>query len=68
MGLAHLDERLTSALGKETPIFDTDSVPFLAMGFDGAKKLYPASTPALNEVPDEDGLHFLYSCPWSPKG
>lgn len=67
-GLTPMGERLISALSNENAIFETDSVPFLATGFDGAKKLYAASRPALEEVLEEDGLHFLYSCPWPPQG
>lgn len=67
-GLAPMGERLISALSNENPIFETDSVPFLATGFEGAKKLYAASKPALVDVLEEDGLHFLYSCPWPPQG
>ena len=67
-GLTPMGERLISALSNENPIFETDSVPFLATGFEGAKNLYTASRPALEEVLEEDGLHFLYSCPWPPQG
>ncbi len=67
-GLAPIGERLISALSNEDPIYEIDSVPFLATGFDGAMALYQASRPALEETLDEAGLHFLYSCPWPPQG
>ena len=67
-GLAPIGERLISALGNEDPIYEIDSVPFLATGFDGARALYAASRPALEETLDEAGLHLLYSCPWPPQG
>lgn len=67
-GLAPIGERLISALSNEDPIYEIDSVPFLATGFDGAKALYKASRPALEETLNESGLHFLYSCPWPPQG
>ncbi|UWR38437.1 TRAP transporter substrate-binding protein [Sulfitobacter sp. W074] len=67
-GLAPMGERLISALANENPIFEVDSVPFLATGFDGAAKLYAASKPALVDTLKEDGLVFLYSCPWPPQG
>lgn len=67
-GLAPIGERLISALGNDNAIYEIDSVPFLATGFEGAKKLYAASKPALIETLDEAGLHLLYSCPWPPQG
>ncbi|MEL6532909.1 MAG: C4-dicarboxylate ABC transporter substrate-binding protein, partial [Pseudomonadota bacterium] len=67
-GLAPMGERLISALSNEDPIYEIDSVPFLATGFDGALALYEASRPALEETLNEAGLHFLYSCPWPPQG
>lgn len=67
-GLAPMGERLISALSNENPIFEVDSVPFLATGFEGAAKLYEASKPALEATLEEDGLVFLYSCPWPPQG
>ena len=67
-GLAPIGERLISALGNDNAIYEVDSVPFLATGFEGAKKLYAASKPTLVETLDGAGLHFLYSCPWPPQG
>lgn len=67
-GLAPMGERLISALSNEDPIYEIDSVPFLATGFDGAMALYEASRPALEDRLAEAGLHFLYSCPWPPQG
>jgi len=67
-GLAPIGERLISALGNDNPLFEVDSVPFLATGFEGARKLYDASKPALVEALEESRLHFLYSCPWPPQG
>ena len=67
-GLAPMGERLISALSNDDPIYEIDSVPFLATGFDGAMALYEASRPALEETLGEAGLNFLYSCPWPPQG
>ena len=67
-GLAPIGERLISALGNDNPLYEVDSVPFLATGFDGAKKLYKASKPALVDTLADARLHFLYSCPWPPQG
>jgi len=67
-GLAPIGERLISALGNDNALFEVDSVPFLATGFEGSKKLYEASKPSLIEALEESRLHFLYSCPWPPQG
>jgi TRAP-type C4-dicarboxylate transport system substrate-binding protein len=67
-GITPIGERLISALGNDDPIYEIDSIPFLATGFGGAKKLYEASKPALVKKLDGSGLHFLYSCPWPPQG
>ncbi|AVO37439.1 TRAP transporter substrate-binding protein [Pukyongiella litopenaei] len=67
-GLTPIGERLISALGNDDALYEVDSVPFLATGFDGARKLYDASRPALIETLEEARLHFLYSCPWPPQG
>jgi TRAP-type C4-dicarboxylate transport system substrate-binding protein len=67
-GLVPIGERLISALGNDNAIFEIDSVPFLATGFEGSRKLYEASKPALIDALKESRLHFLYSCPWPPQG
>lgn len=67
-GLTPIGERLISALGNEDPLFEADSIPFLATGFEAAKKLYDAQKPFLVTKLEEDRLHFLYSCPWPPQG
>lgn len=67
-GLAPIGERLISALGNDNPIYEVDSIPFLATGFEGSRKLYEASKPALIETLEDARLHLLYSCPWPPQG
>jgi TRAP-type C4-dicarboxylate transport system substrate-binding protein len=67
-GLAPIGERLISALGNDNALFEVDAIPFLATGFEGSKKLYEASKPALIGALEESRLHFLYSCPWPPQG
>jgi TRAP-type C4-dicarboxylate transport system substrate-binding protein len=67
-GQAPIGERLISALGNEHPLFEIDSIPFLATSFADARKLYDASRPALESVLEEMGLKFLYATPWPPQG
>ncbi|WP_417432378.1 TRAP transporter substrate-binding protein [Kiloniella sp.] len=67
-GLAPIGERLISALSNDDPLYEIDSVPFLATSFADARKLYEASKPELIKKLDEAGLVFLYSAPWPPQG
>jgi TRAP-type C4-dicarboxylate transport system substrate-binding protein len=67
-GQAPIGERLISALGNEDPLFEVDSIPFLATSFAEARKLYEASRPAMEKVLEEKGLKFLYAVPWPPQG
>lgn len=67
-GLVPIGERLISALGNEDPLFEIDSIPFLASGFDQAWKLYVVTKPDLQAALEEKRLHLLYSCPWPPQG
>lgn len=67
-GQAPIGERLISALGNEHPLFEIDSIPFLATSFADARKLYDASRPALETVLEEMNLKFLYATPWPPQG
>ena len=67
-GLVPMGERLISALGNDNPIYEVDSIPFLATSFEESKKLYEASKPALEEALAEARVKLLYSCPWPPQG
>jgi len=57
-----------SALGKEDPLLEIDSQPFLATSYDDAMKLYQASKPAIIKGLDQKGLVFLYAVPWPAQG
>lgn len=67
-GLAPIGEALISLHANESPIYGLDSVPFLATGYDAARKLYQAQRPALEKRLAEEGLLLLYSVPWPPQG
>ena len=62
-GQAQIGERFMSALGKEDPLLEIDSQPFLATSYDDAMKLYQASKPAIIKGLDQKGLVFLYAVP-----
>ena len=58
-GQAQIGERFMSALGKEDPLLEIDSQPFLATSYDDAMKLYKASKDEIVKLLDETGLVFF---------
>ena len=67
-GQAQIGEILLPNFANENPLFELDSVPFLATSFSQAMKLYQAQKPALEKVLASQGLKLLYSIPWGPQG
>lgn len=67
-GTAPIGEILESLASNEAPVYGLDSVPFLATGYDAAKKLYAAQKPYLEKQLASEGLILLYSVPWPPQG
>ena len=67
-GQAQIGERFMSALGKEDPLLEIASQPFLASSYDDAMKLYMASKPEIVKGLDSKGLVFLYAVPWPAQG
>ncbi len=67
-GVAPIGELLISLHANESPIYSVDSVPFLASGYDQARKLYNAQKPFLEKKLGEEGLMLLYSVPWPSQG
>ena len=67
-GQAQIGERFMSALGKEDPLLEVDSQPFLATTYGAAMRLYNASKPEIVKGLDSKGLVFLYAVPWPAQG
>jgi TRAP-type C4-dicarboxylate transport system substrate-binding protein len=67
-GTTPIGEILESLAANEAPVYGLDSLPFLATGYDGAKKLYAAQRPYLEKQLASEGLVLLYSVPWPPQG
>jgi TRAP-type C4-dicarboxylate transport system substrate-binding protein len=63
-GLAPIGEILLSRLANENPVFEADSIPFLADSYDDARALWTASRPAVEALLAEQGLTLLYAVPW----
>jgi TRAP-type C4-dicarboxylate transport system substrate-binding protein len=55
-------------LGKEDPLLEIDSQPFLATSYSDAMKLYKASKDEIVKSLDSKGLVFLYAVPWPAQG
>jgi TRAP-type C4-dicarboxylate transport system substrate-binding protein len=67
-GKAAAGEVLISLAADEAPVYGVDSIPFLATGYDSARKLYDAQKPYLEKQLAKEGLMLLFSVPWPPQG
>lgn len=63
-GLAPIGEVLMSRLSNEDPIFEVDSIPFLAASYDEAAALWAASREAVAAALNAQGLTLLFAVPW----
>jgi|SRR5689334_876522 TRAP-type C4-dicarboxylate transport system substrate-binding protein len=61
-------EILISLAANEAPVYGIDSIPFLATGYDEARRLYAAQRPFLEKQLAKEGLVLLFSVPWPPQG
>lgn len=61
-------EFFLSAYGNEDPIYEADSVPFLAVGQEQAARLYSVQKPLLDKRFKKEGLVSLYSVVWPGQG
>lgn len=67
-GQAPIGERLISALGNESPLFEIDALPFIATSFEASMKLHKASLPVLQKTLAKKRVRMLYAVPWPPQG
>lgn len=67
-GVVQVGEMLVAAIGNEDPMFEVDSVPFLASSFDQSEKLWKATRPFLAQRLDKQGIVLVYGSPWPPQG
>jgi TRAP-type C4-dicarboxylate transport system substrate-binding protein len=67
-GQVAMGEFLLGQFGNEEVIFNADNVPFLAVGFDQAWKLYQAQKPILEKKLNGRGMVLLYSVAWPGQG
>ncbi len=67
-GLVPIGELIMSRLANEDPLFEVDSVPYLASDYDEAWKLWQASKDILAERLEGQRLKLLFAVPWPPQG
>jgi TRAP-type C4-dicarboxylate transport system substrate-binding protein len=67
-GQAQMGELLLSIHENEDAVFGIDVVPFLAVSFPDAMKLYKASKPAIEKKLAAQGIMLLMAVPWAPQG
>lgn len=67
-GQVPIGEFLLSRLSNENPVFEVDSIPFLATDYDKAAVLWDASRPTIEKLLDGQGLMVLFAVPWPPQG
>ncbi|MDN5516644.1 MAG: TRAP transporter substrate-binding protein DctP, partial [Pseudomonas sp.] len=53
-----------SALGNEDPIYELDSLPFLATDYEQARRLWAVSRSAVERRLLVDGVRLVYAVPW----
>jgi TRAP-type C4-dicarboxylate transport system substrate-binding protein len=63
-GLAPIGEILMSRLANEDPVFEVDSIPFLAASYEEAEALWAASRAAIEVRLADQGLTLLFAVPW----
>ncbi|MEM1383961.1 MAG: TRAP transporter substrate-binding protein [Pseudomonadota bacterium] len=67
-GQVPIGEFLLSRLSNEDPMFELDSVPFLATSYQDAEKLWEVQRPKVEALLEKEGLMVLYAVPWPPQG
>lgn len=66
-GQVPIGEFFLPLLGNDNPLFDVDSLPFLATSYEEAGMLWKAQKDAVTKLLDEQGMVPLYVVPWPPQ-
>ncbi len=67
-GQVPIGEFFLSLIANEDALFGLDSEPFLVTTYEGARKLWEAQKPAVEEALAQQNLVLLYTVPWPPQG
>ncbi len=63
-GQTQAGEFILSGAANENALFGVDSIPFLATGYEDARRLYQAARPSLEKLLAAQGMKLLFSVPW----
>lgn len=66
-GQVPIGEFLLSQLANESPLFQLDSIPFLATTYEDAAILWQVSRPSIQTLLGAEGLTVLFAVPWPPQ-
>lgn len=67
-GQSQAGELLLFAFGNEHPMFELDTIPFVAVGYDQARELMELQRPHLDRALEERGLVPLFYVAWPGQG
>lgn len=67
-GQVNVGEFLLNNFGNEDAMYEADTIPFLAAGYDAAWKLYQAQKPFLEKRLQAQNMRLLYSVAWPGQG
>jgi TRAP-type transport system periplasmic protein len=66
-GQVQAGEFILSGAANENPLFGVDSIPFLAVSYADAKRLWTVSKPSLEKLVTSQGMKLLFVSPWPPQ-
>lgn len=66
-GQVPIGEFLLSQLANESPLFQVDSLPFLATTYQDAAFLWDVTRPRIEKLLGAEGLTVLFAVPWPPQ-
>ena len=67
-GQIPMGEIMMPGYGNESPLFLLSGVPFLAVSYEDAMKLFKAAKPHLDAYLDKQGLKLMFAVPWPAQG
>lgn len=67
-GQVEIGETLMANLSNQSPIFQVDSIPFLATSYGQALKLWQGQRPFVEKYLQDQGMRLLYAVPWPGQG
>jgi TRAP-type transport system periplasmic protein len=67
-GQVQAGEMLMFIYGNLDPLFELDTIPFVAVGYDAARRLYELQKPHLDRRFADRGIKPLYYVPWPGQG